>query len=164
MTYSNILNPFTGKLQKVTDPSGGGVPYTGATDDLDLGAHTITASAATLTSITSKLLKTDSSGNVVAAVAGTDYQVPLVYQKGSASYTVSTANGVAVNVTFPQAFSGTPNVVGTLVYGVTFGLSYQYYMPSHYIRSISSSGFTFVVMTGNNSYGTTGSLQWLAWL
>ena len=126
-----------------------------------------TFSSAALSAITSKLLKTDSSGNVVAATAGTDYQAPIVFQKGSAAYTVGLAQASAISVTFSPAFASTPTVIGTLVYSPQFNTAYQYYAPGFYIRTKSTTGFTFVVNMdygGIPTFGTTGTFEWLAWL
>jgi Chaperone of endosialidase/LVIVD repeat len=103
--------------------------FSGTQTFLNIAATNATTTSLYVTGITSHLLKTDSNGQVVSAIAGTDYQAPGTYLTALGNYstttgasvslstTTVTTNGVTYGQTIavsPNGILFTPTVLGTL--------------------------------------------------
>ncbi len=178
MTPSDVAAsyvPNTTTVTGVSGLSGGGALSSNQTLSLDLtniqtwtGKQTFNGMAFAL--LASTLLKVNSGGTVVSAVAGTDYQAPLNYQKGSDAVTVSAGSRTNRTITFSPSFGSTPTVVITLntsITPLTGGNAYLYNCCCHKYAE-TNTGFSYSVCTffwyGQLAYGFTGSVDWIAWL
>ncbi len=134
--------------------------------------------AISILNVISAICKTDASGNVVPAVAGTDYQAPLNYAKGSYSLTYNPSNNSTFTISYGITFASTPQVIPSLVTGSTAGASqfssgyYYSYMWAWNVISRGLSSFVFQIIGKQQvglsawitGFGFSGYVDWIAWL
>jgi hypothetical protein len=129
-------------------------------------------------SVISGIVKTDANGLTSTATAGTDYQAPLNYVKGSQSISYSSSSNTPYTISYGITFASTPQVIPSLVTGSTAGNSlfwagyYYSYMWAWNVISRGLSSFVFQIIGKQQvgvsawimGFGFSGYVDWIAWL